>query len=439
MQWASVRYWLVVVSVLLFLIDTLTSIYFLIQKFRTDQTEVRGSGLWLSTEVEREYRQLLHALTLYSLGEGNVSHDDLLLRFDVLWSQIINLREGKLGRHVVEISDSGELVEDVFAAINSADPRIQALDRGDRQTGSEIHAYLSAYMTPISQMSQRVDKWEQQYLVIHSDEAKRSLQILVLLVLGMAISGTVIVVLIVLETRRANHLFQTATIAEQGLREANDTLEERIQDRTAELKKALLEAEEANHAKSQFLAAMSHELRTPLNAIIGFSEMMAFGLPGDPEDTLKKNQEYAKDIGSSGQILLSLVDDILDLSAVEAGKRPLNIEPLALAQALGKAVHDLRGIAEDNGIDLQIAADSDGVNAYADDRALHQIMMNILSNSLKFTPSGGQVRVSTAAQGDRAVIRVEDTGTGIAAEKMETIFEPFSHSQTNAQIASKGA
>ena len=186
---------------------------------------------------------------------------------------------------------------------------------------------------------------------------------------------------------------------------------------------AMTRAEAANQAKSEFLANMSHELRTPLNAINGFSEIMAgemFGPLGDA-----KYKGYAGDILKSGQHLLSLINDILDMAKIEAGKMTLHYEPVSLTEICEDAIRLMRGKAQDSGLTLSLEA-PDLPEIDADYRGLKQVMLNLISNAVKFTPEGGEITVSLQAlNGDRVRIAVTDTGIGIAAQDLARLAQPF--------------
>jgi signal transduction histidine kinase len=189
-----------------------------------------------------------------------------------------------------------------------------------------------------------------------------------------------------------------------------------------ELERLYGELETASRHKSEFLAGMSHELRTPLNAIIGFSQVLRQRLFGDLND---KQAEYLDDILSSGNHLLSLINDVLDLSKVEAGQVELEIAPFSLREALERGVVMVRERATRNGIEIsmQLAPDADLVEG--DERRVRQVIFNLLSNAVKFTPEGGSIVVATA-QFDREVrVSVTDTGPGIAPGDHERIFAEF--------------
>jgi signal transduction histidine kinase len=182
------------------------------------------------------------------------------------------------------------------------------------------------------------------------------------------------------------------------------------------------ELEAASRHKSEFLANMSHELRTPLNAILGFSEVLHDGMFGEINE---KQGEYLRDILESGRHLLSLINDILDLSKIEAGRMELDAGDFDLPSAIGNAVVLVRERAARRGIALGQEVDARLGTMHADERKLKQVLLNLLSNALKFTPEGGRVDVRAVARGDGAEISVSDTGVGIAPEDQATIFEEF--------------
>jgi GAF domain-containing protein/anti-sigma regulatory factor (Ser/Thr protein kinase) len=180
--------------------------------------------------------------------------------------------------------------------------------------------------------------------------------------------------------------------------------------------------EAANRHKSEFLANVSHELRTPLNAIIGFSEVLGERMFGELNE---KQAEYTEDILSSGRHLLSLINDILDLSKIEAGRMELEVTTFHLPDAIENALTLIRERASRHGIKLDRAIDDQLGDFTGDERKVKQVLVNLLSNAVKFTPEGGQIKVE-ASLGDSAVIvSVSDTGIGIAKEDQEAIFEEF--------------
>ncbi|MGP9811935.1 PAS domain-containing sensor histidine kinase [Rhodopseudomonas sp. NSM] len=189
-------------------------------------------------------------------------------------------------------------------------------------------------------------------------------------------------------------------------------------------------AEEANQAKSKFLANMSHELRTPLNAIIGFSEIMGSGMFGTLGS--EKYQEYCHDIMTSGHYLLEVINDILDMSKIEAGRMRLEMEELDLAHTLGESLKVVAGRAENKRLEL-LSEIEDDIPIVADRRAIKQILINLLSNAVKFTPDGGRVMVRSRTLPNSIVMMIADSGIGIAPQSLRRLGQPFE--QVESQLS----
>jgi GAF domain-containing protein len=189
-----------------------------------------------------------------------------------------------------------------------------------------------------------------------------------------------------------------------------------------ELEAANRHLEAASRHKSEFLANMSHELRTPLNAIIGFSEVLSERMFGELNE---KQEEYSKDIHASGQHLLSLINDILDLSKIEAGRMELELSDFHLPTALDNALTLVRERAGRRSITLQTSVDERLGEVRADERKIRQVVLNLLSNAIKFTPEGGRIEVAATPRDGSVEVSVSDTGVGIAPEDQEAVFEEF--------------
>jgi signal transduction histidine kinase len=174
--------------------------------------------------------------------------------------------------------------------------------------------------------------------------------------------------------------------------------------------------------KSEFLANMSHELRTPLNAIIGFSQVLRERMFGELNE---KQEEYLDDILSSGNHLLALINDVLDLSKVEAGQVELEVGQFSLRDALERGVVMVRERATAGGVQVALAASPQVDVVEGDERRIRQVIFNLLSNAVKFTPAGGAVDVNAAVVDGEVWVSVADTGPGLAPEDRERIFEEF--------------
>ena len=204
-----------------------------------------------------------------------------------------------------------------------------------------------------------------------------------------------------------------------------------------ELIEAKCQAEKASSAKSDFLAKISHEIRTPLNAVIGFSEVMMeerFGPIGN-----ERYRDYIKDIHASGGHLLSLINDLLDLSKIEAGKLELTFTSVALNDLTQQCVAIMQPQANRERIIIRTSLPAALPQVVADARSVRQIVLNLLSNSIKFTGAGGQVIVSTALNDNgEVVLRVRDTGVGMSEKDIVTALEPFRQLATSARGGSGG-
>ncbi len=240
----------------------------------------------------------------------------------------------------------------------------------------------------------------------------------------------------------------TAIKRQQAALRANDTaLREAVarletsQDELTELAgkyhEAKVRAEGANAAKSEFLANMSHELRTPLNAIIGFSEMMTAHMFGPLGDA--RYDEYARDIRDSGQHLLALINDILDMAKIEAGKLTLRPQRLDAAEMVEDSVRLVRTRMEAGAIELALDLPPGLPDVWADERALKQILLNLLSNAVKFTPAGGRVTVAASRDGHRVRLAVRDTGIGIAPEDLARLGRPFEQVESQQSKTVQGS
>ena len=228
-----------------------------------------------------------------------------------------------------------------------------------------------------------------------------------------------------------------ARLASLQLRLEKDSLIGELEEATTNSDEARRRAEEASLAKSKFLATMSHELRTPLNAILGFSEVMKEELFG--AHIVPAYKDYSADIHNSGKHLLGLINEILDLSRVEAGRYELREDAISLAHVVEDCRHLVSLRAEKRGVSIRQAIETQLPRLWADERAVRQVTLNLLTNAIKFTPSGGTITIKvgwTAAGGQYLSIR--DTGAGIPAEEIPIVLSSFGRGSTALKNAEEG-
>jgi signal transduction histidine kinase len=241
-----------------------------------------------------------------------------------------------------------------------------------------------------------------------------------------------------------DHLQTAVRQRDSALQETSDALallarqNTRLKAASEELSRTRDAALTADRSKSMFLAAMSHELRTPLNAIIGFSEIMARQLYGPIGHA--KYRDYASDIRSSGDHLLALIDDVLDLSRVKAGKLVLRREPLDVVEQIKSCCRLVQRRATDSGIDLRFAPAANPSATILGDRVrFRQILLNVLTNAVKFTDSGGSVQVEVGDDvAGTVAIRIADTGIGMSDDDLERVFRPFEQAGVSGARAVEG-
>lgn len=247
-------------------------------------------------------------------------------------------------------------------------------------------------------------------------------------VLAIAVAAVTLLIVILAYAGLAvdRHLANRAVQEARRLRAHVVELEEtkkQLEATSADLLVALKTASAADHAKSQFLATMSHELRTPLNAILGFSEIMTaetFGSLGNP-----RYREYAEDIFRSGKHLLALINDVLDFTRADAGELHMHEEDIDIAEAVADAIRMIEAQAAAQKIAIATNLPSALPHIRADHRRVRQVLLNLLSNAVKFTPEGGSVLVDASVEADGLVLRIADTGIGIAREDIPLALERF--------------
>ena len=416
-------------------------------------SEARGGKTWFSPVYFRKETEPYMTLAVAAgRDDAGVTVTDVNLKF--IWDVITQIKIGKAGYAYV-VDARGRLVShpDISLVLQKSDfsglPQVQAALAGTPPPGAdnrEITIADNAQGEPVLVASATIATlgWavlvEQPRVEAFAPLYASMLQTGLLLLAGLALSllaslalaRRMVTPIQALQSGAAqigagtlDHRIEVHTgdefeaLAEQfnrmatQLQESYSGLERKVEERTRQF-------EVANRHKSEFLANMSHELRTPLNAIIGFSEVLQERMFGDLNE---KQIEYLRDIHSSGKHLLSLINDILDLSKIEAGRMELELTRFDLPTALDNALTLVKEHAGRHGIALTLEVDRRLNSFVGDERKIKQIVLNLLSNAVKFTPAGGRIGVKAAPVAGAVEISVADTGVGIAPQDRETIFE----------------
>jgi signal transduction histidine kinase len=350
-------------------------------------------------------------------------------------SDLLERRRALIG-FAVGVLHIDSFVRDVFATDDSAGMNLSIFDTTEGATKSNLFEPVASVMTTSGReqratITKEFDVAGRRWSLVATSSAERPWRPVDLLPWSVALVASLLTSL--LAQHLANSVLQRRTIervvhqrtVELWDRNAELRTEIAQRERTEmDLRTAKQEAESANRAKSEFLAIVSHELRTPLNAIIGFSALLT------GESGVKLNAEkshgYAADIHRSGTHLLSLINDILDLSKAEVGRVDMNEAIVDLRDVISGSLTIVRARADAGGIELVADLPADLPRLYADERKLNQILLNLLSNAIKFTPDGGMVSVAAVKNDDGSLtVTVADTGIGIAAVDIERVFEPF--------------
>jgi signal transduction histidine kinase len=240
------------------------------------------------------------------------------------------------------------------------------------------------------------------------------------------LAGGKVILYFVLRNGRASNMVLTG---------ANSNLEQRVAARNIELEATNRKLEAANRHKTSFLANMSHELRTPLNAILGFSELLIDST--DAQFPVATRQRFLGQIHSSGKHLLGLINDVLDLSKVEAGQMELRLQTVSVAEVVAQVTSTMEPLAAQKRIALAARAEDAG-QVVADEAKLKQMILNLVSNAIKFTPEGGKVNIRATRVTDRLEICVSDNGIGVAKEDLPLLFKEFQQIDSGANRMQQG-
>ncbi len=382
-------------------------LFFALQLFILDQLMKQNNeykaevsySLWISAQLESEYLRFMSTLDRVVVDGGATPSPELGQRLDILSSRLPLFLEGEREQLFRQIEGAQATVRSLQAMIAELEPKIKTLSPDDRANYLAIRDRFDQHRNAVRKMMLDIFLADEAVTAQIQEQNELVYWLLMVAIGGAVLSGAVLVVVLVRQVRRAENA-------------------------EAEARHERNRAIQADKAKSEFLANMSHELRTPLNAIIGFTEVMKLEILGRLGND--RYRGYVDDIRQCGMLLVRLIEDILDLSKVEAGKYELKEESVDLARIAQSSLRLLEQQAKSEGITLNAEIPESLPSLYGDSRVLQQVILNLLSNALKFTPSGGRVSMRIALQPDRSIaLTVADSGIGISESDLKVALAPF--------------
>ena len=378
-------------------IFTVTSFTSLTQRHDFEVNRAQ-SDIWVMSQLSLELERTLHALHMYTQNESTLTHKEVVLRYDLLWSRIPPILSARDTQHLRTFEEIKDTVTELESTLIQLDPLIETLERDDVAQMLVIQNALVPFSSRLNRLASLVVSNTSQFEEAYSqgvNERTRKLEISVAVIL---LGALLLVGLLVLESLQIRKLLAHARNAEQR-------------------------AEEASHAKSFFLANMSHELRTPLTGIIGFSGMMEQETMGPLPP---KYKEYAGDIEKSGKHLLDLINDILDLSKAEANKIELDADIHDVEEIVNQSERLVAGLLETYSVHVITDITEKLPEIRVDRRRVVQCVVNLLSNAIKFSPNGSKVLLTAApTTGGGLSIAIHDQGHGMSMDDLKIAMQPF--------------
>lgn len=369
-----------------------------------------SSGI-AAVQLRLHYDLLLSELRLLELSEPEANTRKAVLQYDIVYQRLHSLPSRPPYNTTLTVVDREQLTR-ITAEIDAVAPAFDAASEFGAEKLTGVWQRLNRQADEVNLLTGRILEQMRTYRATRRSDIIGSTWSLILSALGLVMAGALFAFLL---WRSQSHL----------------------QQQNAELESITIKLTKADRAKSEFLASISHELRTPLNAIIGFSDMLkneVFGVIGD-----KRYKEYAGDINLSGGHLLNLINDILDLSKIEAGQFKVDPDNVDLSKAITEAARivDLSEDRTHSRISIDVAESL--THVYADPRGVHQVLINLLSNAYKYSPAPEPIDViARPADGGGVEIRVVDRGIGIPEQDLELVMQPFGQSRRNSDQTHEG-
>ncbi len=380
----------------------------------------RDELVFSTFKAKAEFAAFQHALALTARGGDPSDIERVVLSYDIVYSRTKTLVESHWGDRYYADPKAGSLVDTFRTSVYEMEPLIEALTGGDLGALTRLQERAAPLERVILRLNSASWQLDSKLVTEGRRHLLRLFSMLAGLLVGLVAAVTAFIFMLVHQIR------------------VTDGARAELQTLSQDLLRAKDDAEAANRAKSSFLATMSHELRTPLNAIIGFSQMIHREVLGPVGDA--RYRQYADDISASGGHLLGLVNGILDLSRIEAGKFELAEDVIDLPAVMAACVEIVKRTPAAAGVEFGGPARLAIPPIWADEKAVRQVLLNVMSNAAKFTPPGGAVYVDARLSGDGAVcVVVRDTGIGMDSVEVDRATEAFAQADSTIAREQEGA
>ncbi len=356
-----------------------------------------GEGMWAIFQAENELLQLLALISSRNHPTHQASLSDILLRFDMVWSRLHVLNHGEVPQVVGNLEAYAPTVNALQRTLEQAEALLPRIEAQETQALQQLYHLLRPHVPALRQLNIKVvHHHSENYAAQRRKFQNLNVHITTYFTAAM-LSGAIIAGLFAWQIR--------ILAREVAVRRQAET-----------------RAEAANRAKSEFLANMSHELRTPLHIILSSANLGHKRVETASSDKLRI---YFDKIDRSGHNLLALLNDLLDLAKLEAGKMDFAFQPIKLQQLLTQATHEFEPLLAERQITLETVVPDSSIELSLDPEKIQQVFRNLLSNAVKFSPEGSTITCRLHAEADTAIVSVSDEGPGIPAEELETIFDKF--------------
>ena len=392
------------ISIIVFTVLGISASFAVLDRQKALEEAARYNTVWAVSQATGEFFRFEGRVAAYGVPGSGIDQDEVQLRFDILFNRLDIFRRGDVKEFTDAKPEQGETVEAFGRLLTQIDPLVRAIDRPGAI--ARILQLCQPFEGKLAQLAANANAYGGDQT---SADQHRLLQLhwsFSAIAAALVVCGLAFIILLFFQNRLLTTAYESLSALADDLRRAKNA------------------ADEASESKSRFLATMSHELRTPLNAVIGFSEIISEETFGPVGKTAYR--DYASDILHSGHHMLELVNDILTMAKLDAGRYELEMVPVDLRDTIGRTVDMFRGTKHAEGRSITIASDAPWPRIEADERAVRQMVLNLLSNAAKFSEPDTPIEVQcrTSPEGEISVT-VVDQGIGMTPEEATEVVRPF--------------